>query len=146
MLTHVKHEFYRALGFVPLGNLALRADIAERLSALIRIEARAGQFRINDTMLSIAGSTKMQMEKILYDLGYVKCGEEPSTLVDQVPIVIFERKKIDRKFKEKNFNKKNVKSKKYKAIEKKLPKKQHKEKIPDPLSPFAVLKSIKIKN
>ena len=43
-------------------------------------------------MLSIAGATKIQMEEILYDLGYSKCGEEPSTLADQVPIIIFEKK------------------------------------------------------
>ncbi|MDC1087408.1 helicase-related protein, partial [Alphaproteobacteria bacterium] len=78
------HDFYRAIGFVPLGDLALRADIAERLSALIRIEARSGKFRINDAMLSIAGATKIQMEKILYDLNYIKVGEEPSNLTDQV--------------------------------------------------------------
>ena len=128
---------------MPLGNLALRADIAERLSALIRTEARSGQFRINETMLSIAGSTKIQMEEILYDLGYSKCGEEPSTLSDQVPIIIFERKKKVYKTKVKNLNKKNLKSKNYK--DKKPFKIKNKEKLPDPLSPFAVLKSIKIK-
>ncbi len=142
-LPNVKSEFYRAIGFIPLGNLALRADIAERLSALVRIEARTGQFRINDTMLSIAGATKIQMEEILYDLGYSKCGEEPSTLSDQIPIVIFERKKKVGKPKVKNFNKKILKTKNYK--DKKRSIKQNKEKLPDPLSPFAVLKSIKIK-
>ena len=143
ILPNVKREFYRALGFVPLGNLALRADIAERLSALIRIEARTGQFRINDAMLSIAGTTKIQMEEIIYNLGYSKCGEEQSTLSDQLPIVIFERKKKVGKPKVKNFNKKTMKTKNYK--DKKLSIKQNKEKLPDPLSPFAVLKSIKIK-
>ena len=94
-------------------------------------------------MLSIAGATKIQMEEILYDLGYSKCGEEPSTLSDTVPIVIFERKKKVVKPKVKNFNKKTLKTKNYK--DKKLSIKQNKEKLPDPLSPFAVLKSIKIK-
>ncbi len=143
ILPNVKQEFYRALGFVPLGNLALRADIAERLSALIRIEARTGQFRINDAMLSIAGATKIQMEEILYDLGYLKCGEEPSTLADQIPIIIFERKKKIYKPKTKNFIKKTLKSKNHK--DKKFSKIQNKEKLPDPLSPFAILKAIKIK-
>ena len=142
-LPNVKKEFYRALGFVPLGNMALRADIAERLSALIRIEARTGQFKINEAMLSIAGSTKIQMEEILYDLGYSKCGEEPSTLANQVPIIIFEKKRKANKPKVKNFNKKTHISKIYK--EKKPSKIQNKEKLPDPLSPFAILKSIKIK-
>ncbi len=139
------HEYYRAIGFVPLGKLALRADIAERLSALIRVEARKGKFKINDTMLSIAGSTKIQMEEVLYDMGYIKAGEEPSNLVDQVPIIIFDRKKKILKTKSKIFNEKIKKSRNNQKNIKSSPKKQNKEKLPDPLSPFAVLKSMKIK-
>jgi ATP-dependent RNA helicase SUPV3L1/SUV3 len=142
-LPNVKKEFYRALGFVPLGNMALRADIAERLSALVRIEARTGQFKINEAMLSIAGSTKIQMEEILYDLGYLKCGEEPSTLADQIPIIIFEKKRKSFKSKVKKINKKILKSKNDKV--KKIAKTKNKVKLPDPLSPFAILKSMKIK-
>ena len=143
ILPNVKKEFYRALGFVPLGNLALRADIAERLSALIRLEARNGKFRINETMLSIAGATKIQMEEILYDLGYSKCGEEPSTLADQVPIIIFEKKRKTFKPKFKTFRKKTLKTRDNKV--KNFSKTKNNEKSPDPLSPFAILKSIKIK-
>ena len=140
-----KHAFYRAIGFVPLGKLALRADIAERLSALIRLEARKGKFKINDAMLSIAGSTKIQMEEVLYDMGYIKVGEEPSSLVDQVPIIIFERKKKIIKTKAKPYNEKVKKSKNNQIKIKANPKNHKKEKVPDPLSPFAILKSIKIK-
>jgi ATP-dependent RNA helicase SUPV3L1/SUV3 len=132
------YDFYRAIGFVPLGDLALRADIAERLSALIRVEARSGKFRINDAMLSIAGATKIQMEKILYDLNYIKVGEEPSDLADQVPILIFERKNKNIKSKTKHLNKK-----KDKPFIPKSKKNIKNEKLPDPLSPFAVLKSLK---
>ena len=139
------NEYYRAIGYVPLGKLALRADIAERLSALIRVEARKGKFKINDTMLSIAGSTKIQMEEVLYDMGYIKAGEEPSTLVDQVPIIIFDRKKKILKTKSKIFNKKVKKSRNNQKNINSGSKKQNKEKLPDPLSPFAVLKSMKIK-
>ena len=140
MQPEANHDFLRAIGFVPLGDLALRADIAERLSALIRLEARSGRFRITDAMLSIAGSTKIQMEKILYVLNYIKVGEEPSNLADQIPILIFERKKNNKKIKTKHFNKKKdklliSKSKKNLKNEKKL----------DPLSPFAILKSLKTK-
>ena len=134
------YDFYRAIGFVPLGDLALRADIAERLSALIRVEARSGKFRINDAMLSIAGATKIQMEKILYDLNYIKVGEEPSDLADQVPILIFERKNKNIKSKTKHLNKK-----KDKTFIPKSKKNIKNEKLPDPLSPFAVLKSLKNK-
>ena len=141
----IKHSFYRAIGFVPLGKLALRADIAERLSALIRVEARKGKFKINDAMLSIAGSTKIQMEEVLYDMGYIKVGEEPSSLVDQVPIIIFERKKKIIKTSGKVYNEKVKKSKNNQIKIKANLTNQKKEKVPDPLSPFAILKSIKIK-
>ena len=61
-------------------------------------------------MLSIAGATKIQMEEVLYDMGYIKAGEEPSDLADQVPIIIFDRKKKILKTKRKIFNEKVKKS------------------------------------
>ena len=140
MQPEANHDFVRAIGFVPLGDLALRADIAERLSALIRLEARSGRFRITDAMLSIAGSTKIQMEKILYVLNYIKVGEEPSNLADQIPILIFERKKNNKKIKTKHFN-----TKKDKLLISKSNKNLKNEKKLDPLSPFAILKSLKTK-
>jgi hypothetical protein len=146
MDVDVPHEYYRAIGFVPLGKLALRADIAERISALIRTEARLGRFKINEAMLSIAGSTKTQMEDVLYDLGYIKVDEEPSTLVDQIPIAIFERKK--KIIKIKNEYQKINQNKKIKVSNKEIKnnfKEKKKEVLPDPLSPFAVLKSLKVK-
>ena len=94
-------------------------------------------------MLSIAGATKIQMEEILYDLGYSKCGEEPSSLADQVPIIIFEKKRKAFKPKAKTFNKKTLKSKDNKV--KNFSKTKNTKKAPEPLSPFAILKSIKIK-
>ena len=96
-------------------------------------------------MLSIAGSTKIQMEEVLYDMGYIKAGEEPSTLVDQVPIIIFDRKKKILKTKSKIFKEKVKKSRNNQKNINSSPKKQNKEKLPDPLSPFAVLKSMKIR-
>ncbi|MDC0093891.1 helicase-related protein, partial [Alphaproteobacteria bacterium] len=141
----INYEYYRALGFVPLGNLALRADIAERLSALIRVEARTGKFKINDAMLSISGSTKIQMEGILYDLGYIKVSEESSTLVDQVPINIFERQKKKSQKTNKIVNLRSQKKQNFKINKKNNLKNKAQEKSVDPLSPFAILKSIKIK-
>ncbi len=140
MQPEANHDFLRAIGFIPLGDLALRADIAERLSALIRLEARSGRFRITDAMLSIAGSTKIQMEKILYELNYVKVGEEPSNLADQIPILIFERKKNNKKIKTKHLS-----QKKDKLLTSKSKKNLKNEKKLDPLSPFAILKSLKTK-
>ena len=142
--SDINHDYYRALGFVPLGNLALRADIAERLSALIRVEARIGKFKINDAMLSISGSTKIQMEGMLYDLGYIKVGEEPSTLVDQIPINIFERQKNKIKNNNNIVNPSAKKKQNLKMSTKNNLKNKKLDKLADPLSPFAILKSIKI--
>jgi hypothetical protein len=141
----INYDYYRAIGFVPLGNLALRADIAERLSALIRVEARTGKFKINDTMLSISGSTKIQMEGILCDLGYIKVSEEPSTLVDQIPINFFERQKKKSQKTNKTVNLRLQKKQNFKMSKKNNLKNKVQEKPVDPLSPFAILKSIKIK-
>ena len=40
MQPEANHDFLRAIGFVPLGDLALRADIAERLSALNKVRGK----------------------------------------------------------------------------------------------------------
>ena len=146
MDVNVTLSYYKAIGFVPLGKLALRADIAERLSALIRAEARGGKFKINEAMLSIAGSTKIQMEEILYDLDYIKVAEEPSELVDQIPIIIFERKKKIIKTKYQYQKPKQIT--KLKNSKKTLKNNSYNKKIEyqaDPLSPFAILKSLKVK-
>ena len=92
-------------------------------------------------MLSISGSTKVQMQDVSYDLDYIKVAEEPSTLVDQIPIMIFERKnkkskKLDKTVNLSSKKKQNIKTSiKNKKLDKPL----------DPLSPFAILKSMKIK-
>ena len=131
------------------GGAGIQADIKTVTAlggyAMTAITALTAQNTtgVNSVIPINAEEVKKQMEEILYDLGYSKCGEEPSTLSDKVPIVIFERKKKVGKLKVKNFNKKTIKKKNYK--DKKLSIKQNKEKLPDPLSPFAVLKSIKIK-
>ena len=97
-------------------------------------------------MLSIAGSTKIQMEEILYDLDYIKVDEEPSTLADQVPIIVFERKKKITKIKVKY--QKQKQHKQLKDSDKSIKSNSNNRKIEtplDPLSPFAILKSLKVK-
>jgi len=86
------------------------------------------------------------MEEVLYDLDYIKVDEEPSTLVDQVPIIIFERKKKIVKTKVKYQKQKQHTQSKYsdKTI-KSSSNNRKKETPPDPLSPFAILKSLKVK-
>jgi ATP-dependent RNA helicase SUPV3L1/SUV3 len=67
--------FYRAVGYVRLGEWVLRVDIAERLAALARAASRKGVFVVNDEMLSLAAATKEAMAGILGDLGYRRAGE-----------------------------------------------------------------------
>ena len=81
------------------------------------------------------------MEGMLSDLGYIKVGEEPSTLVDQIPINIFERRKKKSKKLNKTVNFPSQKKHNFKMNTKSNLKN---EKPADPLSPFAILKSIKI--
>ena len=104
-----------------------------------------GKFRINDAMLSISGSTKIQTEEIIYDLGFIKSGEEPSILADQVPIIIFERQKKKVRDQIKTSKDKQKKYKNFKIKSKSGSITSKKDNLPDPLSPFAILKSIKIK-
>ena len=60
-----------------------------------------------------------------------------------MPVIIFEKKRKSFKSKVKKINKKTLKIKNDKV--KKIPKTKNKAKLPDPLSPFAILKSMKIK-
>ena len=69
----------------------MRVDMAERLSAVIRAAAREGKFQITEEMLSLAGATRPQMEKILEDLGYRKVEEIPSEDPEKPATGVFER-------------------------------------------------------
>jgi ATP-dependent RNA helicase SUPV3L1/SUV3 len=72
----VADGFYRAIGFVRLGGQVIRADMTERLAAVVRKAARKQPFAISPEMLSLAGVGHEQMRGILTDLGCRGAGEE----------------------------------------------------------------------
>ncbi len=67
--------FWNAIGYVRLGGRAIRADMVERLAALVRKAARGGPFAIAPDMLSLAGVGREEMAAILDGLGYLPAGE-----------------------------------------------------------------------
>jgi len=90
-VAHVKgvaDGFYNAIGYIRLGGQVIRADMTERLAALIRKAARKQPFAITPEMLSLAGVGHEQMRAILGDLGYRGAGE-----VDGKPAFIKRRAK-----------------------------------------------------
>jgi len=61
----VNADFYFFIGYIPSGDICLRLDIFERLSALVRNEAKKTKFKITEEMLSIAGATKDNLKNFI---------------------------------------------------------------------------------
>jgi ATP-dependent RNA helicase SUPV3L1/SUV3 len=88
-VAHIKgvaDGFYSAIGFVRLGGQVIRADMTERLAAVVRKAAHKKPFAISPEMLSLAGVGHDQMRGILVDLGCRGAGE-----VDGKPVFIKRR-------------------------------------------------------
>jgi ATP-dependent RNA helicase SUPV3L1/SUV3 len=66
----VPADFYEAIGYRPLGSLAVRVDILERFAAKVRTLAQKGAF-VPDTRLSmLIGCDVKTAEVVLAALGY----------------------------------------------------------------------------
>ena len=65
---------YAALGLVPLGSQAVRADIAERLAGRLRKAARKEPFAVDTGMLKLAACKRAKFDDILAALGYATVG------------------------------------------------------------------------
>ena len=65
---------YAALGLVPLGCQAIRADIVERLAARLRKAAREEPFAVDPGMLKLAACKRAKFDDILVALGYAMVG------------------------------------------------------------------------
>ena len=62
--------FYQAMGYVPFGALAVRADIAERIASKAWALGRKGAFEATAELMSLAGCGAGPMAAILKGLGY----------------------------------------------------------------------------
>jgi ATP-dependent RNA helicase SUPV3L1/SUV3 len=74
--SEVPADFYEAIGYRPLGSLAVRVDILERFAARVRMLAQKGSF-VPDTRLSmLIGCDVKTAEVVLGALGYEPCCNE----------------------------------------------------------------------
>jgi ATP-dependent RNA helicase SUPV3L1/SUV3 len=87
----VDDSYWIVAGYRRLGQRVMRVDMVERVAALVRTAARAGQFKITDEMLSLAGVSRDQMALMLSDLGCRQTGEEPSDDPEKPAVALFER-------------------------------------------------------
>ena len=62
--------FYRAIGFLPFGGLAVRVDMVERLANRAWSLSDAGAFAVAPDLMSLAGCGADDMAAILKGLGY----------------------------------------------------------------------------
>ncbi len=71
----VPDGFYCAAGYIRLGGQVIRADMTERLAAVVRRRARRQPFTVTPEMLSLAGVGHDRMPTILNALGYRHSGK-----------------------------------------------------------------------
>ena len=145
----VADDYWLITGYRRLGTKVMRVDMVERVSALVRAAARAGQFKMTDDMLSLAGVSRDEMKAMILDLGCRLVSEEPSEDPEKPAIPVFER--VRRKKQGQGDQKPHAKGKRHGGPKKGPAKGSHKgkpsgapkQKQADPNSPFAVLAALK---
>ena len=145
----VADDYWLITGYRRLGTKVMRVDMVERVSALVRAAARAGQFKMTDDMLSLAGVSRDEMKAMILDLGCRLVTEEPSEDPEKPAIPVFER--VRRKKQGQGDQKPHAKGKRHGGPKKGPDKGPHKgkpsgapkQKQADPNSPFAVLAALK---
>ena len=145
----VADDYWLITGYRRLGTKVMRVDMVERVSALVRAAARAGQFKMTDDMLSLAGVSRDEMKAMILDLGCRLVTEEPSEDPEKPAIPVFER--VRRKKQGQGDQKPHAKGKRHggpkkgpaRGPYKGKPSGAPKQKQADPNSPFAVLAALK---
>ena len=147
MIEGVADEYWLITGYRRLGTKIMRVDMVERVSALVRAQARSGPFKMTDDMLSLAGVGRDEMKAMILDLGCKIISEEPSEDPEKPAIPVFERVRRKRQAAGDNQAKSKAqkpKSKKqYQGKGKPHQKAKAPAREPDPNSPFAVLAALK---
>ena len=92
-IADVPDLYWLAIGYRRLGQRVMRVDMVERVAMLVRTAARAGQFKITEDMLSLAGATREAMGLMLLDLGCHVVGEEPVEDPAKLAIQIYEKQR-----------------------------------------------------
>ena len=147
MVEGVPDDYWLITGYRRLGTKIMRVDMVERVSALVRAEARGGPFKMTDDMLSLAGVGRDEMKAMILDLGCRIISEEPSEDPEKPAVPIFERVRRKRHNAGDNQAKSKAQKPKHKKPHQNKGKPHSKAKAaakePDPNSPFAVLASLK---
>ena len=147
MIDGVPDDYWLITGYRRLGTKIMRVDMVERVSALVRAEARSGAFKMTDDMLSLAGVGRDEMKAMILDLGCRIVSEELSNDPEKPAVPIFERVRRKRHNAGDNQAKSKAQKPKHKKTHQNKGKPNQKAKSatrePDPNSPFAVLAALK---
>ena len=133
------NSYWLAIGYIRLGDFAVRVDIFERIFFLGRQKIKYGPFLESSDMMNPVGCNSDQLEKILNF-----CNFASSTIGDNRKIFYSVlKKRKDNNIKENKKLCKIKKSKKKKTIDLNKKEKIEKKKLDaDPNSPFAVLEKL----
>ena len=69
-IENLPEGYYPICGFYPVGSLAIRVDIFERLLNILREQDSRNGFEINQAMVSIIGTSNEVFAQLMKDLGY----------------------------------------------------------------------------
>ena len=134
------NSYWSAIGYIRLGDFAVRVDIFERIFFLGRQKIKYGPFLESSDMMNPVGCNSDQLEKILNFCNFASC-----TIGDDKKIFysVLKKKKDNDNSKENKKIFKIKKSKKKKSIDLNKKEKIEKKKVgADPNSPFAVLEKL----
>ena len=132
----VSPEYYLALGFVPLGNRAVRADILERVAVILRQQSKVQPFVLDDKVLSLLGLGYEETKIILREIGYL---EEQSVAGKRM----FKRKSQKRQSRRKKGSYRSKKVDETKSYPNQIVPKENGQSV-NSNSPFAVLKNVRL--
>ena len=132
----VSPEYYLALGFVPLGNRAVRADILERVAVILRQQSKVQPFVLEDKVLSLLGLGYEETKIILREIGYL---EEKSVAGKRM----FKRKSQKRQSRRKQGSYRSKKVDETKSYPNQIVPKENGQNVKSN-SPFAVLKNVRL--
>ncbi len=161
LVKDVPDSYWLSAGYRRIGDKVMRVDMVERVAALVRAAARAGEFCISNEMLSLAGVSRTTMATMILDLGFEKLRDEQPEDPEKPSIGIFIKKqkksnksgktskigqKELKKQKGRNFNLESGLSVSYtknKNVKRNVDEKKSKTKKVNPNSPFAILANLK---
>ena len=132
----VSDEYYLALGFVPFGNRAVRADILERVAFILRQQSKVQPFVLEHKILSLLGLGHEETNIILGEIGYIEDQSVPGKRM-------FKRKSQRRQSRRKKSSYRSKKVDETKSYRTRLVSKE-KAQNANADSPFAVLKNFRL--